>query len=172
MALTRDKKDEVIKEIKEQLEKQKSMIFVDFTGIDANKIVDFKKQLSKEDCKMRVVKKSLFKITLQKQDNPVWEQISEIPGQLAIVFGFKEENSSPKITYKFSKENESLNILGGFLDEEYKTAEEITMIAQLPGRQELLANLTGSISSPTSNFVYSLKGNLQNLVSLLSQIKK
>ncbi len=172
MALTKKKKNEIIEEVKDRLKEQKSMIFVDFTGLDANKIVDLKKTLSKENCKMKVVKKNLFRVTLQQEENNLWEKVSEIPGQLAIIFGFEEENSSPKLIYNFSKENENLKILGGFLNEEYKTTEEVITIAQLPGRQELLSSLVGSISSPPSNLVYALKGNLQNLISVLSQIKK
>ncbi len=172
MTLTKNKKNEIIKEVKEKLNKQKSMIFVDFTGLDAKKNTDLKKMLKNSGCQMKVIKKNLFRVTLQEIKNPLWEKVSDLNGQLAVVFGFEEENDSPKITYKFSKDSEKFEILGGYFNQEYKSAQEVIEIAKLPSRKELLSNLLNVISAPRSNFVYALKGNLQNLICVLDKIKK
>jgi large subunit ribosomal protein L10 len=46
------------------------------------------------------------------------------------------------------------------------------VLAQLPGRQELLAKMVGSLSSPISGFVNVLQGNIKGLVLALSAISK
>jgi len=172
MAITKKRKNEIIQEVKDKLEQQKSMIFVDFSGLDTSQILDLREQLKKAGCQMKIIKKNLFRVTLQKVGNPLWQEIKKIPGQLAVIFGFEQENKSPKITYRFSQENKNLQILGGYLDGEYKTTEGMIMIAQLPSRKEVLASLTGTVFAPVSNLTHVLNENIKGLVCILSKIKK
>ncbi len=171
MALTKERKKEVIEDVKEKLDRQKSMIFVDFSGLSSDKIFELKGKLEKAGCVFQVVKKSLFKIALRKAKISISKKIDEISGQLALIFCFEKENKSPKISYQFSEQNKNLEILGGYLDQEFKLAEDVIAIAKLPTREELLAGLTNIVSAPTSNFVGVLKSNLQKLVIALKQIK-
>jgi len=172
MALTREKKNQIIAEVKENLEKQKGMIFIDFSGLDSEDVFKLRKTLKEAGCKFKVVKKSLLQIALKKTKTPISEKIKDIPGQLALIFDFKEENVSPKITYNFSKDNKELEILGGYLDNEVKESDQVITIAKLPSKKELLSNLANVLSSPRSNFVHVLKGNLQRLTRVLIAINK
>ncbi len=68
--------------------------------------------------------------------------------------------------------NQHLKILGGFMNNKLMTKEEVEFLAQLPGRDELLAKLVGSIKAPVANFVYALNYNIKGLLYLLTTIKK
>ncbi len=172
MALTKKRKKEIISNLEEKLKKQESIIFVDFSRLDSEQIFDLRERLKESNCLFKVVKKSLFKIALERAGVSVWNKIKDISGQLALIFGFEEENRSPKISYQFSKQNKDLEILGGLLDDEFKTSEQVITLAQLPTRKELLGTLANTISAPTFNFTKVLKGNLQKLIFVLNQIKK
>ena len=173
MALTREQKQNIIKDLEEKINKQKSIVFVDFSGINSKKIFELRDKLKKAGCLLKIAKKTLLKIAFGKCKIPFWQKMKEsIPGQIALIFGFEEENESPKITYEFSKENESLKILGGFFEDGFRSNEEVIALAKLPGRQELLGRLTGTVSAPLSNFVDVLRGSLRNLVFVLKEIKK
>ena len=171
MALTKIQKKKIIEDLKEKLSKQKSVVFVDFSGLNSKEIFDLRNKLKKADGLLKVAKKTLLEIAFKKSKIPIWEKIKEIPGQLALILGFKEGYEFSKIAYEFSQENKNLKILGGFFENDLKDAEEVITLAKLPSREELLANLVGSIAAPISNFNNILKANIKGLIYIIKQIK-
>ena len=53
-----------------------------------------------------------------------------------------------KIVVDFAKENEAMEIKGGFLDGEYLDKSQIVALAKVPSKDELIAKMMGSINSP------------------------
>ena len=169
MALTKAQKQKILDELKEKIAKQKAMVIVDFTGLKVKDLSNLRKKIKSAGDDIRVAKKTLLGIALK--DAQLKIETKKIPGELAVAFGYSDEISPAKITYQFSQENPNLKILGGFLENKWREAEEIIELAQLPTREELLTRLVGSISAPISNFVNVLEGNLRNFIYLISQIK-
>ena len=170
MALTKEQKKKIIEDLKEKIERQKAMIFVDFTGLKVKDLSNLRKKLRAADNELKVVKKTLLGSTFKERDFKI--DIEKLKGEVAIIFGFKEGLSLAKIIYQFSQENPNLKILGGFFEKKFQEAEEIITLAQLPTREELLARLVGTISVPISNLVNVLQGNIKGLLYALSVIKK
>ncbi len=173
MPKTKEQKVEIIQGLKQGLEKQKSVVLVDFQGLDAKALFSLRDELKKEDCQLQVVKKTLFiKVLENLKQEKIIEKIEQIKGQIALVFGFSDEVAPAKICYEFGKKNETLKILGGFLTDEFIEQAKMIELAQLPSREELLARLVGSLNAPVSNFVYTLKANIKGLVVALNAIKE
>ena len=175
MALTCEQKQKIITELQDLLAKQKGMVFIDFSGVKAKEVLNLRKKLKKENCLLKVSKKTLLRLAFKNSKIPLWQRIDEVPGQLGVVFGFEDELTPAKVTYEFSKENENLKILAGVIRNEgyeYLTQEGIITLAKLPSREELLAKFVGTVSSPIFNFVNVLKGNIKGLIFTLSAIKK
>jgi len=174
MALTREQKQKIITELQDLLTEQKGLVFVDFSGLKAKEVLNLRKGLKKQNCLLKVSKKTLLKIAFENSKIPLRQKIDEVPAQLGIVFGFGDEIIPAKISYEFSQKNENLKILAGIVrDQEYKylTREEIIELAKLSSREELLAKFTGTISSPIFNFVNVLKGNIKGLIYVLAKAK-
>jgi len=75
-------------------------------------------------------------------------KVKNLPGQIALVFGYNDEVLPAKILYDFSKENEEVKILSGFVQGEYLEQTAIESLAKLPSRQELLSKAISSMMSP------------------------
>ncbi len=173
MPKSKEQKQKIIEDLKENFQKQKSTVLVDFSGCDSKFLFKLRDELEKSNCLLRVVKKRLLKKTLEGLTmKDISEKIGEIELQLALIFGFRDEIIPAKICYQFSKENENLIILGGILGKEFLAKEKIIELAQLPSREELTARFVGSLASPISGFVNTLKGNLKGLIYALSAIKE
>ena len=170
MAKTKEQKEKTFKELKENVSKQKSMVFIDFSGLKVEDMFELRKKLRKNDAHLKVAKKTLIQLALEKSGFKT--DIKKIKGEIALVFGYKDEISPVKTIYQFSKVNPNLKILGGFFENNFKGAEEFIALAQLPSKEELLTRLVGSMSAPVSNFVRVLEANLKGLVYVLSAIKK
>ena len=169
MAQTKIQKEKTLDDLKEKIDRQKAMIFVDFTGLKVKDFSNLRKKLKAADNEIKVAKKTLMRIIFKNEKLEI--DTKKLPGEIALVFGYKDIISPAKMVWQFSQQNQNLKILGGFIENKLKEAEEIITLAQLPTREELLAKLVGSISAPVYNFVYALQYNLKGLIYLLTKVR-
>jgi len=168
MAKTKEEKKKIIEELEEYLEKQKAIVFVGFKGLKVKESFDLRNRLKSSDCLLKVVKKTLMKIAFK---NKKMELPENLEGEVALVFGFRDEISPFKIAHKFSLENENFKILGGYFDGAFVSKEKVEELAKIPSREELLANVVANIASPLRGFVYVLQSNLKGLITVLARAK-
>ena len=181
MPKTKEQKQEIISQLNDKLEKQKSAVLVDFAGIPAKSLFDLRDNLKEQGCELYVSKKTLLKKALD-QIKTKWSvpskaegiigKLDEIKGQLALVLGFGDEVAPAKVCFDFNKQDENLKILGGILNQNFVEKEYIISLARLPSRPELLGRLAGSLKAPISNLAYVLQGNIKGLVFVLNGIKQ
>ena len=169
MALTKVQKQKILDELKEKIAKQKVMIFADFTGLKVKDLSNLRKKIKAADGEIKVAKKTLLGLAVKGAGLEF--EAKKIKGEIALVFGYKDEISLTKIIYQFAEANPNLKILGGFLENQFRTAEEIITLAQLPAKEELLAGLVRSVSAPISNFINVLQGNIKGLIIVLAKAK-
>ena len=172
MAKTKEQKNKILQELKEKIAEQKAMIFVDFTGLKVKDLFRLRNELKEKKSQFLVSKKTLIKKALQ--ENKIEANPEEMNGEIALVFGFEDELAPIKTIYNFSKQNDNLKILGGYIEsqkQEFLNSEAIITLGQLPSKQELLARLVGSISAPISNFNNVLQANIKGLIYVLAQAK-
>jgi large subunit ribosomal protein L10 len=169
MAKTKEQKKEDVKKLAEDIDKQKSMIFIAYEGLKAADMFALRKILKEAGCKIMVVKKTILAIVLKEKK--IDFDAKGLTGQIGLVLGFEDEISPAKLSYNFSKENENLKLLGGYFENKIIDAQEVMSLAQIPSKQELLAKVVGSIFSPVSGFVNVLQGNIRSLVYILSKVK-
>jgi len=170
MPLTKEQKKNIVKELKDNIAEQKTMVFVSVKGLKASELFDLRKQLKELNCLLLVAKKTLLKIALKEKKIELNEKGLE--GQVALIFGFEDELTPAKTAYNFSLKNENLKILGSFLENKFRNLEDTINLAKIPSKQELLAKIIGSIKAPISDFANLLQGNIKGLVYVLSAIKR
>lgn len=175
MPQTKEQKKKVIESLKEKVARQKAIVFVDFTGVKVKDLSSLRKKLKAEENELKVAKKTLISLALKDYNSEIGPKLKEMPREIALVFGYKDEISPAKMVWQFSKGNPNLKILGGILRDQKEVLlgdSQALELAQLPGRDELVAKVLGSLQAPVSNFVYALNYNIKGLVYLLSVIKK
>lgn len=174
MAKTKKEKEKIIEDLKKRILFHRSIIFVNFKGLDSKSFFKLRKRLKKEECILKVTKKTLLNKALKdlKMEN-LAKKIEEIKTQLALVFSLKEEIISAKICYQFSKEFENLKILGAGIKKnqefEFLNSEEIIALAKLPCREELLRRFLASLENSYLALVNVLRGSLKSFIFILNQ---
>ncbi len=170
MAKTKEQKQETLKSLKEKVADQKTLMLVDFTGLNVSDMFELRTKLKKQGGEFKVAKKTLIKLALG--DNKLQIDEAKLEGEIALVIGYEDEIAPAKIVYEAVKGNQPLKILGGFSENEFKDAEYFIALAQLPSREELLGQLVGSMSAPVSNFVRALQYNIKGLLFVFNAIKE
>lgn len=169
MALTKLQKQKIIDDLKTKIEKQKSIVFANFKGLKVKDLSNLRKEMKEKDCELKVAKKSLLSLIFKQKKIDV--DIKKMAGEIALGFGYKDEILPFKTLYDFSRENENIKIIGGLIGKDIFDKEKALELGQLPSKQELLARLVGSVSSPLSGMVNVLQGNIKGLMYILKQIK-
>lgn len=166
--LTRTQKEAIIVKAKDCLEKSKSVVFVDYKGLPIADFNAVKKELRESGTEFRVIKKRLFKRAADESGITVADDT--LGTQFAAAFSLEDEVSAAKILEAFAKKNDKLRISGGILEGVVIDEKAVRSLAKLPGKQELLGRLVGTIQGPITGFVRVLSGNSRSLVQVLKAI--
>jgi len=168
MLLTKEKKNEVLSELKTLFESSSASVASDYSGLKANDVTALRKLMSEKGIRLVVTKNSLVKKALEDLKLEIDMNILDKP----VVFAFgKDEVETAKVLSDFAKEHENLEILGGIVRGEATDQAKIKVLALLPLREELQGKLVGILAAPTYGLVNVLHGNIRGLVSILSQYK-
>lgn len=151
---------------------------IKYDNTSHQKLENLRKELKKGRAKLRVIKGSLF----EKSLNKLSKQKKELKDFVKTVFPLKENSAlltlgedylqGLSIFAKMAKNEKSLSFKFGFLDKKLYPAGELDKIAQLPGRNQLMAMLIGSLKNSQSKLVYSMKYNVNSLVHILKERAK
>jgi large subunit ribosomal protein L10 len=172
MPKTREQKKEILKQISEKISKSKSIVFTKFDALGVKENENLRQELKKENGEYLVAKKTLLGIAFKENEIEGFDP-KELEGKVATIFGYADEVAPARIVDGFMKKNEGkMTFVGGILEGRYLNAEEVSALAKLPTKQELYAQLVGSLNAPISGFVNALAGNLKNFVYVLKAIEE
>lgn len=174
MPKSKAEKQKIVEKIQQDLNKARSVVFVDIQGLKSKDQLVLRRKLKGVDGGLKIAKKTLISLAMKNFpcDNAADSDAKNLEGEIALVIANKDELNPLKSAFEFSRQNENLKIIGGIFDQNFYAGEKIMEIAQLPGKEELLARLVGSLASPMSGLANVLQGNLKDLVVVLSKIKK
>ncbi len=152
MAITRAKKEETVKKLKEIMEKSKSVTFVNFKGLSVEKANQARKQLRDEKVGYLVAKKTLIKKALD--ETGISGEMPTLEGEIAIAYSEEDVIAPAREVYQFQKkESGTLSIAGGVFEGSYMDIDKMTEIATIPARQVLYGQFVNLINSPLQGLV-------------------
>jgi len=169
MAKTKEQKTKLIESLDQKVEKMKSAVIVEYKGLKVKQIEELRNLLREKKVEFNVTKNTLVRITLKKYGIEVDESVLKRP--VAIAFAMEDEVAPAKEITLFAKKNEAVQILGGILEKKYIDEVAVKQLALLPTREQLLAQVVGTISAPLSGFVNVMSGNMRGLVNALNALK-
>lgn len=164
------KKAQLVNELKEKIEKSLVVILLDFKGIDANSVANFRKQLKKNGAEMKVVKNTLLYRACN--GTPLYDKIDIFKEQTAVIFGYEDAVAPAKLLKEFLKGKEDAKVKGGLVEGAYADPQKIDFLASLPSKEVLVAQLLAVLQAPITNLVRVLNALPQKTVLVLDAIRK
>ena len=154
MAITKEKKVEILQRLKEIFAKAESVVFLNFHGLPIAGEGEMRKTLRSQDVGYYVAKKTLVKRILSESNFK--GDIPQLDGELALVYG-SDSIAPARGVYEFIKKHkENLSILGGIFENRFMNREEMNEITTIPPLEVLYSQFANLINSPIQGFVVAL----------------
>lgn len=169
MAITRQKKSDVISVLTDSFKNARISIFTDFQGTNVEKLNNLRSKIRASGGSFKVAKKTLIHRSMDEAGLSGIDP-RELQGEIAVTFGMSDVALVSKAAYQEAKTVGTFKILGGFMDGTVLSVADITQLATLPSRQELLTAIVRSINAPRGGFVNVCAANIRGLVVALNAI--
>ncbi|GEM_PF-92127 len=168
-----EEKKKFTKELKEDIKNHENMIVAGYQGLDVNSINELRSRLKKHGCRMKVVKNRLAKRSIDSLKNKGYEDLKDyFSGPTSVLLGDGDQSESIKIFKEYAKENEYMKFKGGIINENIFTGEQVEKIAELPSKEELIAQTAIALNSPIQNLQYTFSGIIKRLMYALNSMKE
>ena len=146
----KDKKKIYIEEMKNFFSKTSSVFVTHYQGLTVKQIDELRSEMRKHGVLFKITKNRITKLALEGSKYKKLENL--FTGPTAVAFS-EDAITSAKILTKFAKKNSNLKIIGGIMEEEPLTVEEVEKIATLPTLDEARANIVSILRSPAQKIL-------------------
>ena len=168
MSLNLEEKKEVVAEVAERLTKAQAVVLAEYRGLAVEQITVLRSQARASNVYLRVLKNSLARRAVQ--GTPFEKLSDQMVGPLA--YGISDDPvAAAKVLHAYAKANDKLVIKGGAMPGYVMTAKEVGNLATMPGREQLLATLMGTMQAPIAKFVRTLNEVPSKLVRTLAAVR-
>lgn len=165
MPISKQKKQEVVEELKELLGRSQLVILSDYRGLTTPQMNQLRNKLRPTGSRMLVAKNTLILRSLEELGLPQSQDLLQGPTALAIIFD--EMSQSVRAILDFARETEVLKVKGGLMGTRWITRQEVQILPQLPSPEVLRAQTLGSVVSPMASFVGVLDSTIRGLLYAL-----
>ena len=148
--MNKDKKKTYIEEMKNFFNKTSSVFVTHYQGLTVKQIDELRSEMRKHGILFKITKNRITKLALEGSKYKKLEDL--FTGPTAVTFS-EDAITSAKILTKFAKKNPSLKIIGGIMEEEPLSVEEVEKIATLPTLYEARAKIAGILTSPAQKII-------------------
>jgi len=168
LSLNLEEKQEVVAEVSARLAKAQTVVLAEYRGLPVEDITALRSQARASGVYLRVVKNTLARRAVK--GTPFEKLADQMVGPLA--YGISEDPvAAAKVLHAYAKGNDKLVIKGGMMPNYVMTAKDVGNLASMPGREELLAKLAGTMQAPIAKLVRTLNEVPSKFVRVLAAIR-
>lgn len=151
MARTREEKQAIVQEVTQVAARAHSLVAAEYRGMSVTELTRLRRQARDYGVYVRVVKNNLAKKALDGTDYACAQE--RLIGPLLLGFSEEQPMDGPRLFRDFSKENELLELKFGAMDGAVLEVADVRKLADLPTRDEALAQLMAVMRAPIEKMV-------------------
>lgn len=154
MAVSKQRKDEILESYKAWLDRSRAIIVTEYKGLAVKDLDLLRQKMRDNGGEFHIVKNTLGKKLLQDAGYTVDENM--FTGSTAIGFAFEDAPGLAKALSDYSNTSEFVKIKGGYLANSLMNASQVKALADLPPLPVVRAQLLGMLNAPASKLVRTL----------------
>ena len=153
MGLSMEQKQATVSEVSAQLASAQAVIVAEYRGLNVERVTRLRAKARKSGLYLRVLKNTLARRAIQ--GTPFEKLADSLTGPL--MYGIASDPvAGAKVLAEFAKENELFVIKAGAMPNVLMSDKDVKALALLPGRDELLAKLMGTMLAPVAKLVRTM----------------
>lgn len=153
MAITKAKKQDILRKLEEVKDSSESIVFVSFKGLSVSDTTAMRADLREKGVGYFVAKKTLMKRAFGEAFEG---SMPELDGEIAVAYSSDAVAPAQNIKDFAGKHKDNLAIVGGVFEGVFKTREEMVEIASIPSLDVLRGMFVNVINSPIQGLVIGL----------------
>ena len=154
MALSKERKEELVAQYDAWMKESKALIFAEYTGLNMPQMDDLRAKSRDAGAEFHVIKNRLGKRVFEAAGYDVPDGL--FVGSTAFGIAYQDAPGIAKVIKDFGKDNPALIIKAGFMDGKLLSAEEVIALAELPPLPVVRGQLLGVINAPASKLVRTI----------------
>ncbi|MBO5102563.1 MAG: 50S ribosomal protein L10 [Clostridia bacterium] len=162
-----ENKKQLVQDIKDKISRAKSVVFVDYKGINVANDTELRNKIREAGCEYHVYKNRLVKLALADLNISCLDD--QLQGTLAIAFSFNGETEAANVIDKMSQKA-GISMKFGLIDNKFVDEAALKALANLPSKEVLIAQLLGMLQAPATGLCRVLNGPVQGLARCLNGI--
>ncbi|MFQ5936299.1 MAG: 50S ribosomal protein L10 [Acidiferrobacterales bacterium] len=168
MSLSLEQKKAVVEKLSAIFAEARAAAVAEYRGLSVAQMTALRRKARDSQIHVQVVKNNLARRAVQGSE---FECLGDkFVGPLALAAG-ADAVALAKILTDFAKENEDLRVTSAAMDGRLVSQDELGVLARLPGREQLLAMLVGTVQAPARQLVQVLNEVPSKLVRTLSAVR-
>ena len=148
-------KKQQVADLIERFKAAQAGVLVDYRGLTVDQDTKLRNKLREAGVEYKVIKNTLIRFASKEVGLEALDSVLE--GPTSVAMSDTDSVAPAKVIADFAKENEALEIKGGFLDGAVISLEEVKKLAATPSKEVLIAKLLGSLNSPISALARTLQ---------------
>ena len=165
MAISKQRKEELLKEYAELIHKSQGMILVEYRGLNMKGMGPLRGKVREAAGELHVVKNTLAQKALasagRKAPADLFTQTT------AIGFAFSDVAGVAKALTTYAKENEFVKVKGALLGGQVLTIKEVQALADLPPLPIVRGQLLGLLSAPATRLTGVVAGGVRQILNVV-----
>ncbi len=166
MAISKAKKDTLVADLTALLSNAKLTAYARYQGLTVADLQELRKTAREAGVRIKVVKNRLVRVAMNEIGVYKDTDTTGLTGQLIYAISDSDEVAPAKILAEFAKTHPALELAGGFSGEgKAMDQAEITTLAKMPSKNELIAQVVAQLLSPINDVISATSNGLSGIIS-------
>ncbi|MBI5959418.1 MAG: 50S ribosomal protein L10 [Chloroflexi bacterium] len=165
MAISKQRKQELIDEYVELLGRTKGLVITEYRGMTMKQLSELRRKLRENNAGLVVTKNTLFKIALRQVGMSAPENL--FTGPVAVALAYDDLSKTIKTVLEYTKDTELFVAKGGVVGTSAFAGKDLEAISNLPPINVLRAQLVGMVTMPLTQFLGLLEEPGRQVVAVI-----
>lgn len=166
----KQEKQAVIDAIGEKIDSAKSVVLVNYIGLNVEEVTELRNQFRAVNVEYKVMKNTMILRAANKLDITGLDEY--LKGTTAIAFSYEDPTAGPRVLKDFIKKTKKAEIKCGLLGKDFMSTSQIEALALIPNKETLVSMLLSVMNGPVRGFATALNGIPKSLVCALNAVNE
>ncbi len=164
MAISKQRKEEVLHQYDDWLKRSQAVLLVEYTGARMKDLDAIRAKIRESGGEFHVMKNTLAKRAFEANGMSVPSELLE--KSTAVSFAFSDPAATAKALSEVVKGMEFAKVKGGFMSGQVLNASQVKALAEMPPLPVMRARLLGILQAPAGKLVRTIAEPARSLASV------